>query len=226
MEKEKKPKSLNQKLLELGKSLPYFQKTAQGFNYQYVPGVDILTSIRAKMEELQLLLYPEITEANHILIEEMKHKKIDDKVVENEAHSSIILGSGFYVWEDAESGEIKKVAWQFIGESSDAAMAFGSALTYSERYFILKFFNIPTDALDPDKFMKAKAYLFDDSETPAEYKITISSDDMEWFKSAIKFLPEAKADALSEWIKNQHTRVAIAQTKKEINVIVDELNNR
>ena len=226
MEKEKKPKGLNQKLLELGKSLPYFQKTAQGFNYQYVPGVDILTSIRAKMEELGLLLYPEVTNAGHILIEEMKHKKIDDKVVENEAHSSIINGVGFYVWEDTESNEIKKVAWLFIGEHGDAAMAFGSALTYSERYFLLKFFNIPTDALDPDKFMKAKAYLFDDSDTPSEYKVTISSDDMEWFKGAIKLLPDTKSDQLEEWIKNQHTRVAIAQTKKEINIIVDELSNR
>ncbi len=37
-----------------------------------------------------------------------------------------------------------------IASNPNASQSFGSALTYNEKYFILKYFNIPTDELDPD----------------------------------------------------------------------------
>lgn len=44
------------------------------------------------------------------------------------------------------------VEWALVGQQGDASQAFGSGLTYSNRYFLLKFFNIATPDADPDAF--------------------------------------------------------------------------
>ncbi len=221
--------TLNQKLMEVRKSLPYFKKGAQGHNYKYVAGVDILIAIQDKMNEHGLLLYPEMAVGavpEVKLIEEVKQKKIGNEYKEVETHSWLISNRGFYVWEDTETGETKKIQWHFTGEQMDPSRAFGSALTYAERYFLLKFFNVPTDELDPDKFIQAKPYLFNDMFAPNKDKRDLTNDEMEWFKGAIDALPKEQSESTTEWIKLKHTPEAIAQTKKNINVIVDEINNR
>ena len=56
-----------------------------------------------------------------------------------------------YVWVNAEKPDDRiEVPWQLFGQQDDPSKAFGSALTYSERYFLLKFFSIATDDDDPD----------------------------------------------------------------------------
>ena len=217
--------NLNQKLIEVRKSLPYLQKANEGYQFQYVAGVDILASIKTKMDELGILLYPVLDKPEHLLVEEVKKKKVGDKLVEEEAHSSIFKANGLWIFEDAESGKTKKIQWYFVGEQSDASWAFGSALTYSERYFLLKFFNIPTDELDPDKFAEAKPFLFNDLFAPSEDKRELSDDEKIWFDGAVKQLPNEKSKSTKEWIKLKHTAEAIAQTKKNINIIIDELTN-
>ena len=48
------------------------------------------------------------------------------------------------------------VPWVLVGSQTDDAQAFGSALTYSNRYFFLKFFNIATPDADPDEWKRKK----------------------------------------------------------------------
>lgn len=43
------------------------------------------------------------------------------------------------------------------GNQSDSSMAFGSALTYSERYFLLKYFHCATTEDDPDAIRTRQA---------------------------------------------------------------------
>ena len=64
--------------MEVRKSLPYFKKGAQGHNYKYVAGVDILIAIQDKMNEHGLVLYPEIHEPEARMIGEVKNKKFGD----------------------------------------------------------------------------------------------------------------------------------------------------
>ena len=40
----------------------------------------------------------------------------------------------------------------------DGEKGVGKALTYAEKYFMLKFFNIPTDKDDPDSFQKKRGH--------------------------------------------------------------------
>ncbi|MNP04955.1 ERF superfamily protein [compost metagenome] len=44
--------------------------------------------------------------------------------------------------------------WYSQGVDIAGEKGVGKALTYGEKYFILKFFNIPTDKDDPDTFQK------------------------------------------------------------------------
>ena len=61
-----------------------------------------------------------------------------------------------------------RIPYFFTGIQDDSSKALGSALTYSERYFLLKFFNIPTDDDDPDKFEEKHYSSTDGQKMPKE----------------------------------------------------------
>ena len=133
--------NLHEKLVEVRKSIDSFIKDTDGYGYKYVSGSQILEKIKKKMDELgilleQHLLYPTINKSNkgYLITSQMK-----------------------MTWVNAEKPDDKiEVDWFCTGEQKDPSQAFGSALTYSERYFLLKFFGAPTDEDDPDKLLKDK----------------------------------------------------------------------
>ena len=56
-----------------------------------------------------------------------------------------------YVWINADKPEEQfEVTFYAVGQQDDVSKAHGTALTYAERYFLMKFFNIPTDEDDAD----------------------------------------------------------------------------
>ena len=134
---------LFEKLLEIRKSMTYFQKNTEGYGYKYVPGVDVLGAWREKADELGVLMVTSITNAK--LIEtQITNDKNQLKV------GRIIQGDFLFTFIDVETGEKLEVPFPGFGEQTDASKAFGSMLTYTERYFLLKFNNVPTDKDDPD----------------------------------------------------------------------------
>ena len=134
---------LLEKLMQIRDELDYMQKDTAGYNYKYVSGFSMLSKIHDKMNKLNLLLYPEIVsqecEAVNILTKNGQKTEI------------VVKSLGNYIWVDTETGDELKVGWSFTGMQTDASQAVGSGLTYGERYFLLKFFNVPTDEADPDK---------------------------------------------------------------------------
>jgi len=57
-----------------------------------------------------------------------------------------------YTWINAEEPN-EKITCHWYGQGLDTGeKGVGKALTYAEKYFMLKFFNIPTDKDDPDSF--------------------------------------------------------------------------
>ena len=137
--------NLKQKLIEIRKEVDYLKKDAKGYNYSYVKEEDILASIKGKMNELNVLLEPHIK--NHSLQEFKYLTKKGDPVTE-----SIVAGDLVFVWVDAESDEERPISWALYGQNRDASQAFGSGLTYSNRYFLLKYFNVATSKDDPDEW--------------------------------------------------------------------------
>lgn len=143
---EKKQPQLNlyQKLVEVRKSIDFFTKDTQGYGYKYVSGSQILSKIKNKLDELQILLVPVVLDQQHTTFDyKDKHGK--------EKTDFIVTAPMKYVWVNAENPEERiEIPWQTMGQQDDISKAFGSGLTYSERYFLLKFFGVPTDDEDPD----------------------------------------------------------------------------
>lgn len=148
-EVEAAPVTLNlfQKIVEIRKLVLNFSKdktSATGFKYKWVSGSQAIAKIREKMDELQVLLVPKMGETENDIFNytTAKGKEVTDH---------IIKGDMTYLWINAENpAETLEVPWKLYGAQDDISKAYGTALTYSERYFILKFFQAPTDDLDPD----------------------------------------------------------------------------
>lgn len=139
--------NLKQKLVEIRKSIGILRKTEKGDHCQYVDPALLLAKATEKMNELQVLLTPNVKSA--VLTREKNPTKNKPDAVDFCASLTIDM-----VFHDAETDETLSTPWFAFGSnSSDPAMAGGSALTYSERYFLLKFFNVPTTKDDPD-FLK------------------------------------------------------------------------
>lgn len=138
-----KPLNLQQKIVEIRKSIDAFSKDTKGYGYSYVSGTQVLKKIRDKMDELGLLLYPSVLDQNH--------EPYEYKTNKGQTKDLLVYGKMTYTWLNAEKPEeTMEIPWQYMGQQDDFSQAFGSALTYSERYFLLKFFGVPTDDDDPD----------------------------------------------------------------------------
>lgn len=141
--------NIYEKLLEIRKSIPYLQKKEKGQNCQYVKGSEILALIRPKIDDTGLLLIPSVVNTEITNVTVLEGNPAKEKV------KQIVNANMVFTWINVENPEEKlEVPFACFGMQNDISMAFGSALTYTERYFLLKFFNIPTDKDDPDTFQK------------------------------------------------------------------------
>jgi len=141
--------NIYQKLVEIRKSIDVFTKDTEGYGYKYVSGSQVLHKIKAKMDELGVLLIPHINDQSHKTFD----YTVWDKQAKQEKSKTdfVVFGSMTYTWVNAENPDDRiEVPFQYMGQQDDISKAFGSALTYSERYFLLKFFGVPTDEDDPD----------------------------------------------------------------------------
>ena len=144
MEKTEK-KTLAQKLFEIKNEISIMQKNSEGHGYTFVDEESILLRVNEKMKTLNLRLIPnfvsQTTAVFPITYENSKGQNKTDVVI----HSEMT-----FTWEDLESGEKEINNWYMIGQQADGSQAMGSGLTYSNRYFLLKYFNVATSKDDPD----------------------------------------------------------------------------
>ena len=144
--------NIYQKLIEVRKLVDFLQKDTQGYQYKYVSGSSVLNAIRPKMDEIGLLLTTDITE------EKQDRYQYDGK--DSKGSFKVIIQFVTKIkmrmtWINADEPEERvTIDWLSSGEDEDPAKANGKAHTYGERYFLLKFFNIPTDNEDPDAHQK------------------------------------------------------------------------
>ena len=126
------------KLAELRKEVTYLQKENKnaGQGFAYVSSSQVLSSVRAKMDDLGIILTSEVVGAR-------LHPPLEGKKM---YMTELDL---LYTWIDVESGE--KLPLTFYSQGADMSeKGPGKALTYGEKYFILKQLNIATDKDDPD----------------------------------------------------------------------------
>lgn len=137
--------NLYQKIVEVRKSIGTLSKDRQGYNFSYVTGDQILGKIKGKMNDLGLILQVSTKPGNwekHNYITSSGKDKLD----------FLVWGEASYTWINADNPEEREVIdFAYYGQQGDdLSQAYGTALTYTERYFLLKFFGVPTDGDDPD----------------------------------------------------------------------------
>jgi hypothetical protein len=142
--------SLLDKLLEIQKEVDHFTKDKKGFNYTYTTGNQVLSKIRPKMNQLGVLLKQEVISVVNERIDYVNSKGYD----KSEILSSVAQR---FTWIDCETGEREECLWHGNG-MNDWDKGLGSALTYGERYFLLKFFHVPTDEDDNDNRQDNSGY--------------------------------------------------------------------
>lgn len=139
-------KKVYSKLLEVKKKVPYIQKDKAGFNYKYATPSAVFGIINPILNDLGLILVTNVIESKSYEIAPKLDKQGKLKPAEWKFDLNFIFD-----WVDVESGEKVSIPWSASGCNGDDK-GLGSALTYAERYFVLKQFNIPTDDDDPDRF--------------------------------------------------------------------------
>lgn len=144
--------NIYQKLLEVRKVVPYLQKTSEGHQYQYVGSSQVLSAVREKLDELGLLLTVKVV-GHNVMSETVENKDKYDNLKKTTTYFTELDLE--YTWINAENPE-EMLTIPFYGQGVDIAgeKGVGKALTYAEKYFLLKQFNIATDKDDPDAFQQ------------------------------------------------------------------------
>lgn len=122
------------KILGLGKD-------SKSFSFKYVSGSKVLDHLKPLMIEHGILLKQEI-----LSIENVRQDYATKNGSKSEILSKVMMK---FTWVDVASGEKDENLFGANGQN-DWDKGVGSALTYAERYFLLKYFHINTDEDDVD----------------------------------------------------------------------------
>lgn len=82
-----------------------------------------------------------------------------------------------YTFIDLQSEETLTVNWPFIGNQTDPSQALGTALTYNNRYFLMKYFGVANGSDDVDMVSNRL------EETPMQNMVVSSTDTIEIIKT-------------------------------------------
>ena len=134
-------KTIYQKLLTIQQRIHGLGKDKATYNYKYVTGDKLLGEVKPMMNELGLLLKQEV-----LSIENSRQDYATAKGNKSEILSKVMMK---FTWIDTETGEKDENLFGANGQN-DWEKGLGSALTYAERYFLLKYFHIATDEDDID----------------------------------------------------------------------------
>lgn len=133
--------NIYQKLLEIQKQVKALDKDKQAFGYKYVTSDKVNGFIKPLMNDLGLLLKQEI-----LSIENTRQDYQTKNGSKSEILSKVMMR---FTWVDADTGDKDENLFGANGQN-DWDKGVGSALTYGERYFLLKYFHIATDEDDVD----------------------------------------------------------------------------
>lgn len=148
--------NIYQKLAKIRKPVEILQKNKSGYGYRYVTEDLILAKITGLMEKYGVSLVPNIvqgsTEVTPYGYTKTKSTK-DGKIYEEKVNEILVRADMEWHWINNEDPNDRIVVpWSLVGQQADASQAFGSGLSYSSRYFMLKYFNVATSDDDPDNW--------------------------------------------------------------------------
>lgn len=200
---------LYEKLLEIQKEIIGLAKDGAGYGYKYVTSTKVMDHIKPLMNKHGLLLKQEIIE--------IEHNRIDyDVKIDPATRVGVPKSEMFFIvklkftWVDAETGETDVNFFSSAG-MNEWEKGLGSALTYGERYFLLKYFHIATDEDDIDNHERKEEEKKILEETEAKFKNDVAD--------ATKNLNAAKtvAELATTYGKlSPETKKAVLQLKNDL----------
>ena len=163
--------NLVQKLAKIREMVEVLRKNKSGFNYKYVTEDEILARVAAGMKKYGVSLQPSIVpgtlSVTPVSYTKTKNTKSGDQLKE-EINETLVHAELTFTWVNCDDvNDTLIVPWALVGQQGDASQAFGSGLTYANRYFMLKFFQIATPDDDPDNWRSKK----EEAEQEAEMAI-------------------------------------------------------
>lgn len=137
---------LYKKLLVIQKEILGLKKDKKSNNYSYLTGEKLLSFIKPLMNKEGLILKQEVLSIEN---ERQNYKTGIGTPYEKEKAEILSKVMMRFTWIDCETGEKDENLFGANGQN-DWEKGLGSALTYAERYFLLKFFHLSTDEDDID----------------------------------------------------------------------------
>ena len=199
--------NIYQKLAKIRKRVEFMQKDTKGYNYTYTREESILAKVTVDMDKLGLMLIPSIVPGTFTYQPYTYTKTKTDRKGETyeEINNEVLVRSEMtWTWVDIEDPTQRvEVPWILAGQQGDMSRAFGSALTYSSRYFLLKFFNIATSDDDPDEFRRRQKEAEDEEKAQVASEITKAID--AYAKKLVANNPDISKDltnVVSKFVKN------------------------
>lgn len=199
--------NIYQKLAKIRKQVEVMKRDAKGFNYTYTTEESILAKVTVQMDKLHLSLIPSIVPESTVVIPySVTETKTTSKgdVYDKNVNEILVQSDMVWTWVNNDNPDERiEVPWAMVGQQSDASQAFGSGLTYSSRYFLLKYFNIATSDADPDAFRKKQKAAEAEEQKLIASEITATIDT--YLKDHVYKKPEDRVAALeivSKYIKS------------------------
>lgn len=149
--------NIYQKLAQVRKSIPVlYKKYSESLKAKVMSSEDLLQEINEHINNAGLFLVTEQVEEPVIVRHTEDKEKWDNYAKKQISYKSTTYEANVklkYTWINIDNPEEKlSLNWfcTAINQQGDPAKSIGAALTYSEKYFLLKFFNIETSKDDPD----------------------------------------------------------------------------
>jgi len=198
--------NIYQKLNEIHKQVGYIKKGQRGKQYQYVGSSDVLAVVRSHMNEQGVLLLPSI-----------KNAKVSDFYTKTETLQLFTEIDMTMTWVNADNPDEKiELDWYAQGMDLAGEKGVGKALTYAEKYFLLKFFNIATDDMDPDAFQDKV-----ESSKPQE---KINNEQVGLIKSNVLKVAKGRNKTEADVYKALKITDITKLTKKQAEALIEKTN--
>ena len=158
MEKENEVIDLNlfQRLAKIRELSGVVSKSKQGYGYKYASIADILANVTAGMKKYHVSLIPSmVPETQKVETLTIYNKKPDKRgdVIETTATEQLFTTRLVMKWicDDNPEDSIS-VDWYAVASMTDPGQAMGAALTYSQRQFLVAYFQIAQPDQDLDDY--------------------------------------------------------------------------
>lgn len=153
--------------------------------YNYVSGAKLLGVIRPLMDKLGLILTQEVVD--------IKNEPITYMTRNGEKTEMFTTAHIRFTWVDTDDGS--QVVNDFFANGMNAwDKGLGSALTYAERYYLMKTFHIATDEDDIDALVKDEAIRTQPSQAVQARRTASKRTAVQADEAPVKYTPMSDED--------------------------------